>query len=132
MPSVCIHVRRAYSESEEIAIMNAVHDALVTAFDVGRDDKNITLMAHLPHRFMCPPDRDDSERYTNITVVGHASRTIEAKRRLYTAIVDNLEALGIPRNCSLIQLHELPPENIAIRGGHPMTDFPAMIGVSQP
>ena len=34
MPSVCIHVRKAYSESEEIAIMNAVHAALVTAFGV--------------------------------------------------------------------------------------------------
>jgi len=129
MPSVCIHVRRAYSEAEEIAIMNAVQAALVTAFGVKPDDKNITLMVHRPHRLMCPPDRDEPERYTNITVVGHASRPIEAKRRFYAAIVDNLEALGIPRNCSLIQLHELPPEDIAIRGGHPMTDFPEMIGV---
>jgi len=108
--------------------MNAVHAALVTAFGVEPDDKNVMLMVHLPHRFMCPPDRDEAERYTNITVVGHASRPIEAKRRFYAAIVDNLEALGIPRNCSLIQLHELPPEDIAIRGGHPMTDFPEMIG----
>ena len=132
MPSVCIHVRKTYSESEEIAIMNAVQAALVTAFGVEPSDTNITLMVHPAHRFMCPPDRDHPERYTNITVVGHASRTIEAKRRFYTAIVDNLEALGIPRNCSLIQLHELPPEDIAIRGGRPMCDFPAMIGVAQP
>ena len=39
----------------------------------------------------------------------------------------NLEALGIPRNCSHIQLHELPPENIAVRGGQPMLDLPAML-----
>jgi len=51
MPSVCIHVRKTYSESEEIAIMNAVQVALVTAFDVGPEDKNITLIAHRPHRF---------------------------------------------------------------------------------
>ena len=131
MPSVCIHVRREYSEAEEIAIMNAVQAALVTAFGVKPDDKNIMLMVHRPHRFMCPPDRDEPERYTNITVVGHASRPIEAKRRFYAAIVDNLEALGIPRNCSLIHLHELPPEDIAIRGGHPMIDFPEMIGGHQ-
>jgi hypothetical protein len=131
VPSIRIDVRRTYSEAEEIAIMNAAHAALVTAFGVGADDKNITLNVHPPHRFMCPPGRDDPERYTNITVVGHASRPIEAKRRFYTAIVDNLEALGIPRNCSLIQLHELPPENIAIRRGKPMTDFPAMIGTDE-
>jgi hypothetical protein len=123
MPSVCIHVRKAYSESEETAIMNAVQAAL----GVKPEDKNITLMAHRPHRFMCPADRDDPERYTNVTVVGHASRSTEAKRRFYAAIVDNFEALGIPRNCSLIQLHELPPGDIAIRGGHPMTDYPAML-----
>jgi hypothetical protein len=127
MPSVCIHIRKLYRESEEIAIMNAVQAALATAFGVDPEDTNITLIAHPPHRFMCPPDRDDPERYTNITVVGHASRSTEAKRRFYTAVVDNLEALGIPRNCSLIQLHELPPGDIAIRGGQPMTDFPAML-----
>lgn len=128
MPSVCIHVRKIYSEPEEVAIMNAVQSALVSAFGVKPDDRNITLIVHRPHRFMCPPDRDDPERYTNVTVVGHASRPVEAKRRFYKAIVDNLEALGIPRNCSLIQLHELPPEDIAIRGGQPMTDFPEMLG----
>lgn len=131
MPSVCIHVRKAYSEAEEIALMNAVHAAMVSAFGVGADDKNITLTVHPPHRFMCASDRDDPERYTNITVVGHASRTIEQKRRFYAAVVDNLEALGIPRNCSLIQLHELPPEDIAIRGGRPMSDFPATHDVAQ-
>ena len=37
MPSVCIQVRKTYTESEEIAIMNAVQAALVTAFGVGAD-----------------------------------------------------------------------------------------------
>lgn len=132
MPSIAIHVRKRYTEAEEIAIMSAVHEALVSAFGVKADDTNIILTVHLPHRFRCPPDRDDPERYVNITVVGHASRTVEAKRRFYTAIVDNLEALGIPRNCSLIQLHELPPGDIAIRGGTPMTDFPEMLDKAGP
>jgi hypothetical protein len=132
MPSVSIHVRKTYSAPEEVAIMQAVHAALVSAFGVAPADTNITLTVHLPHRFMCPPDRDDAERYTNVTVIGHASRSLEAKRRFYAAVVDNLEALGIPRNCSLIQLHELPPEDIAIRGGRPMSDFPAMLGTARP
>jgi hypothetical protein len=132
MPSICIHVRKAYSEAEETAIMNAVQAALATAFGTDPEDTNITLIAHRPHRFMCPPGRDDPERYTNITVVGHASRSAEAKRRFYAAVVDNLEALGIPRNCSLIQLHELPPGDIAMRGGRPMTDFPAMLRATGP
>lgn len=127
MPSITIHVRRSYAESEELAIMDSIHTALVSAFGVQPNDTNIVLISHAPHRFRCPPDRDDPTRYINITVVGHASRPIKAKRRFYQAVVDNLEAIGIPRNCSLIQLHELPPEDIAIRGGHPMTDFPYML-----
>ena len=123
MPSATIAVRRKYSQAEETALMNAIQSALVEAFNVPPHDTNIILMAHEAHRFMCPPDRDDPDRYTNITIVGHASRPLEAKRRLYRAIIDNLERLGVPRNCVLIQLHELPAHDIAIRGGQPLSDL---------
>ena len=123
MPSVSIHVRRTYSEAEEVALMDAVQSALAEAFDTSPNDGNIVLNVHPPHRFRCPPDRDDPTRYTNVTIVAHASRPMEAKRKLYRAILDNFERLGIPRNCVLIQLHELPPTDIAIRGGQPMSDL---------
>ena len=97
MPSATIAVRRTYSPAEEMALMNAIQSALVEAFDVPLRDTNIILTVHEAHRFMCPPDRDDPNRYTNITIVGHASRPLEAKRRLYSAIIDNLERLGVPR-----------------------------------
>ncbi|MGN6830024.1 tautomerase family protein [Paucibacter sp. M5-1] len=123
MPNVYIHVRRPYEPAQETMIMQAVQDALVKAFGVDPTDTNIVLMEHPAHRFLCPPDRDDATRYTNITVIGHASRSIEAKRLFYLSVVENLESVGIPRNCSLIQIHELPPENIAIRGGQAMSDM---------
>jgi phenylpyruvate tautomerase PptA (4-oxalocrotonate tautomerase family) len=123
MPSVTIAVRRNYSQAEETALMNAIQSALAEAFDVPPHDTNIILMVHEARRFMRPPDRDDPDRYTNITIVGHASRPLDAKRRLYRAIIDNLERLGVPRNCVLIQLHELPAHDIAIRGGRPMSDL---------
>lgn len=123
MPSVSIHVRRTYTEAEEVAIMDAVQSALVEAFNVKPGDRNITLTVHQPHRFMCPSDRDDPARYTNVSIVAHASRPMEAKRILYRAIIDNFERLGIPRNCVLIQLHELPACDIAIRGGQSRSDI---------
>ncbi|UUZ71710.1 tautomerase family protein [Polaromonas sp. P1(28)-8] len=125
MPSVIIHVRRTYSEAEEVALMDAVQSALVAAFNVGPHDRNIILMAHQPHRFMCPSDRDDPTRYTNVSIVAHASRPMEAKRSLYKAIIENFERLGIPQNCVLIQLHEVPAHDIAVRGGQPMSDLRA-------
>ena len=106
-----------------MALMNAIQSALVEAFDVPPHDTNIILTVHEAHRFMCPPDRDDPNRYTNITIIGHASRPLEAKRRLYRAIIDNLERLGVPRNCVLIQLHELTAHDIAVRGGQPLSDI---------
>jgi hypothetical protein len=42
---------------------------------------------------------------------------LDAKRRLYAGIVDNLEPLGIPRNHVKILLREIPAENWGIRGG---------------
>lgn len=105
MPSVSSYVRKTYSEAKEVALMEAIHSALVEAFHVVSNYRNIILTAHQPHRFMCQSDRDDPTRYTNVTIVAHASRPIEAKRNLYRAIVDNFERPGIPRNCVLVQLH---------------------------
>ena len=123
MPSATIAVRRTYSVAEEIALMHAIQSALVEAFNVPPLDTNIILTVHEPHRFMCPPDRDDPDRYTNVSIVGHAARPLEAKRHLYRSIIDNLERLGVPRNCVLIQLHELPAHDIAVRGGQPLSDI---------
>jgi len=123
MPSVTISIRRTCSLVEEVAIMEAVQSALVEAFKVPLNDRNIILTVHPPHRFMCPPDRDNPDRYVNVSIVGHASRPLEAKRHLYKAIVDNFEQLGIPRNCSLIQLHELPAHDIAVHGGQLLSDL---------
>jgi hypothetical protein len=122
MPSTTIEVRRHYSEAEELAILEAVHAALVEAFQIPPSYQNLTLVVHAPHRFLGRTDGPDPERLTNISIFVLPGRSIEAKRRLYTAIVDKLEALGIPRMCVLIKLHELAPENVAVRGGQAVCD----------
>jgi phenylpyruvate tautomerase PptA (4-oxalocrotonate tautomerase family) len=48
-----------------------------------------------------------------------AGRSLDAKRRLYRAVVTNLSRLGIPPSDVLIVLHDVPLENWAIRGGAP-------------
>lgn len=35
--------------------MEAAHAALRNAFNIKPDDKNVRLIAHEPHRFMCEP-----------------------------------------------------------------------------
>ena len=117
MPSILIEVRRNYKKEEEAALMDAVHSALREAFRILPDDKNIRLIVHEPHRFACPPGRARPEQYTHISIDAFAGRSLEAKRKLYSAIVTNLESLDIPSDHVKILLREIPKENWGIRGG---------------
>jgi len=122
MPSVLIEVRRQYSEAEEIALIEAVHLALRDAFKILPGDKNVRLVVHAPHRFAYPPEREKPEFYTHISIDAFAGRSLEAKRNLYKAIVNNLEPLGIPKDHVKILLREIPKENWGIRGGRAAID----------
>ncbi|WP_221176268.1 tautomerase family protein [Nocardioides marmorisolisilvae] len=97
MPGALIEIRRPYSESEEVAIIDAVHGALVAAFRIPPGDKHVRLVVHEPHRFACPPHLAEPERATMVAIDCFAGRSLEAKRALYAEIVGRLEPLGIPR-----------------------------------
>jgi phenylpyruvate tautomerase PptA (4-oxalocrotonate tautomerase family) len=115
MPAVLIEVRYMYSVEEETKIIDAVHAAMMTGIKTPKNDKNIRLIVHEPHRFTSAPDK--SEKYTLISFDMFTGRSPNAKKNLYKAIVDNLETLGIPRNDVFIVLREHPPENWGVRGG---------------
>jgi phenylpyruvate tautomerase PptA (4-oxalocrotonate tautomerase family) len=117
MPSVLIEVRRQYTQEQEIALMEAVHKALREAFRIPPGDRSVRLVVHEPHRFACPPHREKPEYYTHISVDAFAGRSLDAKRNLYKAIVNNLEPFGIPGNHVKILLREIARENWGIRGG---------------
>jgi hypothetical protein len=102
MPSITIDVRKNYTEAEEVAILEAVHSALVEAFCILPSHRNLILVAHPPHSFLGRPDCENPDRLTNISIFVLPGRSVEAKRRLYRTIIENLEPLGIPRNCVLI------------------------------
>ena len=117
MPSVLIEIRRALTQAQEVAIMDAVHMALREAFKILPDDKNVRLVVHEPHRFACPPNRTQPNLFTHVSIDAFAGRSLDAKRMLYKAIVNNLGALGIPADHVKIVLREIPTENWGIRGG---------------
>jgi len=122
MPTVLIEVRRRYSPVEEIAIIDAVHGALVTAFQIPATDKNVRLVAHEPHRFAVPEQLAQPEYRTLVSIDCFTGRSLEAKRALYAGIVGGLAALGIPRDHVMITLHEVERENWGIRGGQAASD----------
>ena len=117
MPSILIEVRQQYTAEQEVALMDAVHAAVQSAFKILPHDRNVRLVTHEPHRFACPPGRAQPKAYTHISIDCFAGRSLDAKRALYRTIVRNLEGLGIPADHVKILLREIAPENWGIRGG---------------
>jgi len=117
MPTVLIEVRKQYTREQEIALVEAVHAALVEGFKIKPGDRDVRLIVHEPHRFAYPPACEKPEAFTLIGIDAFAGRSVDAKRNLYRAIVANLEPFGIPKNHVKIVLREQPRENWGIRGG---------------
>lgn len=117
MPTVLIETCLQREPAAEVAIMNAVHAALVEAFKIPVNDREVRLLVHPPHRFQAPHDRAYPALYTLISIDAFAGRSVDAKRKLYRAIVDKLEPLGIPRDHVLTTVRDHPLENWGVRGG---------------
>jgi phenylpyruvate tautomerase PptA (4-oxalocrotonate tautomerase family) len=122
MPNVQIEVRRQYSEADEVALIDAVHNALVAAFRIPPEDKDIRLVVHAPHRFGCSPSLTQPEFFTLVTVDCFAGRSTDAKRALYTNIVTNLKSFDIPADHVTILVRDHTTENWGIRGGQAACD----------
>ncbi|WP_432893995.1 tautomerase family protein [Kribbella sp. CA-245084] len=123
MPSTMIEVRREYSEADEVALIDAVHDAVVTGFQIPPQDKDVRLVVHAPHRFACSPRLTQPEYFTLITIDCFAGRSLDAKRTLYTQMIANLKPLNIPADHVTILIRDHPTHNWGLRGGHPASDL---------
>lgn len=60
MPSVLIEVRQAFDREREVRIIDAVHGALIEAFKIPVNDKNVRLLVQKPidlraRRIACSP-----------------------------------------------------------------------------
>ena len=120
MPNATIEVRRRYTPTEEVGIIEAVHAAMLQGLKIPEWDKTIRLVVHEPHRFPLTPEK--GERYTLVDIDLFSGRSLEAKKALYQAIVKNLEPFGIPGDQIKVLLRESPAENWGIRGGLPASE----------
>jgi phenylpyruvate tautomerase PptA (4-oxalocrotonate tautomerase family) len=123
VPSILIEVRRQFTKEDEVGIMDAVHLAMIEAFKIKPDDKHVRMVVHEPHRFDCPPGRERPEYSTLVSIDALAGRSLDAKRNLYKAIVNNLEPFGIPKDHVKILIREIPTQNWGIRGGQAACDL---------
>jgi hypothetical protein len=118
-----IEVRREYSVAEEVALIDAVHDAVVAGFQIPEQDKDVRLVVHTAHRFACSPRLTQPEYFTLVTIDCFAGRSVDAKRTLYTQLVANLKPFKIPADHVTILVRDHPIHNWGLRGGHPASDL---------
>src|ERR1700742_193445 len=95
MPLITIEARRGTPPELKRALLDAVHEALVACFRIPDHDRTQRFVEHAREDFDVPPGR--GERFTVVTIVAFAGRSLDAKRALYKSIADRFEALGIPR-----------------------------------
>ncbi|MFJ3958992.1 tautomerase family protein [Arthrobacter sp. NPDC090010] len=122
MPSSLIEVRRHYTPEQQLALIDAVHHALVAAFKIPVEDRFIRLLTYEPHAMVNGLAPGSPDGYTRVTIDCFSGRSIDAKRALYQEIVERLEALDIPKECVSILLRESPPENWGA-GGRAASDY---------
>ncbi len=120
MPLVKISICKGRSHEEKRVLLDAVHTALVDAFEIPIGDRHQRLLEVEPDNFEYPEGK--TKDYTIIEMTVFPGRSVEAKRKLYQNIVGNLQKLNIQPNDVLIVLKEPPLENWGIRGGYPANE----------
>jgi phenylpyruvate tautomerase PptA (4-oxalocrotonate tautomerase family) len=112
----CVRIATgSWAAGSEMALIEAVQSALVSAFQIPDRDRDVVLDLYDANRRIVSTGR--SERYTRIEIIGIAARSKEAKRALFKTIADKLEAVGVPRAETRIFLIEPPAESWGIKGG---------------
>ena len=103
------------------AVMDGVHRALVDAFAIPDGDRLQRLFELDRDAFDLSENKSDDFVLVELTVF--KGRSAEAKKKLFRAIVDNLNASpGIRPSDVLIVIHEPPLENWGVAGGKPASE----------
>jgi 4-oxalocrotonate tautomerase len=121
MPLSRVSLRRGKSAAYRQAILDGVYRAMRAVFDVPDEDRFMTITEHDEDNFSYSKSylgiaRSDDLVMIQLTV--NNTRTVEKKRALYRAIVENLTAdPGLRPEDILINLIEVLPENWSFGNG---------------
>jgi phenylpyruvate tautomerase PptA (4-oxalocrotonate tautomerase family) len=109
MPHVRIEILEGRSVEERRQLFDAIHEALVEAFENPDDDRIQRIVEHERTNFEIPPGSSDGYTIIEITAFPVWSRT--AKVVLYESITRRLAGLGIDANDVSIVIQEPPMDN---------------------
>lgn len=122
MPLVKVEVMKGKGEDYKKALLEGIHAALVKTLELPEDDPHLRLFeiddANL--------DISSERRRPNLTlieIIMFQGRSLETKKKLYRAIVENLARNpGIAGEDITIVLQEPPLENFGLSGGKPASE----------
>jgi phenylpyruvate tautomerase PptA (4-oxalocrotonate tautomerase family) len=114
MPATRIETRRGWLGNRRRELVEAVQRALQTGLLIPDSDRCIRLTEYDDDAMIAPPEKGPS--YLVIEVTLFSGRSVEAKRRLYAALVEELGQLGIPEGDIKTVLIEVDPVNWGLRG----------------
>ena len=121
MPLSRVSLRRGKPAAHRQAILDGVYRAMRAVFDVPDEDRFMTITEHDEDNFSYSKSylgiaRSDDLVMIQLTV--NNTRTLEKKKALYRAIVENLTAdPGLRPEDILINLIEVLPENWSFGNG---------------
>src|SRR5687767_10771406 len=114
MPSTRIETRAGWIAGRHDELIAAVQRALVEGIRIPEQDRCVRVLEYAPAAFAAPPGRGAG--YTVIEISMFSGRSLEAKRRLYTALARELAAFGVAENDLKVIVHDVPRENWGLRG----------------
>ena len=121
MPLVKVSLLKGKPKEDKKALLDAIHSALIEAFKIPENDRNQRIFEFESENFDIPEGK--TSNYTLIEIVAFPGRSLNAKRKLYQTIVQNLKELDIQPNDLLIVLKEPPLDNWGVRGGTPASEI---------
>ncbi len=114
MPSTRIETRAGWIGDRRAEVLEAVQRALVIGIKIPEQDRDVRLTQYDAADVITASDA--SPRRTVIEITLFTGRTIEAKRRLYAALVEQLAPLGLVAADIKVILIEVPRENWGLKG----------------
>ena len=121
MPVVKISILEGRDRTYRRALLDGVHSALVEAFKIPDSDRHQQLYEFDRDHFEISEGKSD--QFVLVEIIAFQGRSLDAKRKLYAAIVRNFgEAPGISGDDILIIIHEPQMENWGLRGGKPANE----------
>ncbi len=121
MPDILVEVRGSWLDGKQTAFLEAVHGAVVQALRTPADEPLARLIEHPTNSYLTPPSA--GERFTRIEIVLFQGRSLEVKRDLYRAMVQNLRPFDVPPKDVKVVLIETTSENVGFRGGQAACDI---------